>query len=118
MHYTVAPQEVTQMMVHIINDSTVQVQWGPPARLNGVLTNYTIVVSNLVNGSNFSSQVDASDAQMVTITGLSMYLVSSHYVTNTITTHSLLNAKLLNKFLLVSDPKIFLAVLLFILLTP
>ena len=69
----IAPEEVTQMMVHIINDSTVQVQWGPPARSNGILTSYTIVVSNRLTAFNFSSQVNASDAQMVTVTGLSMY---------------------------------------------
>ena len=74
MHYIIAPQEVTQMMVHIINDSTVQVQWGPPARSNGILTNYTIVVSNQLTAFNFSSQVNASDALMVTVTGLSKYL--------------------------------------------
>ena len=72
-HYTIAPQEVTQVMIYVINDSTVQVQWGPPARSNGILTNYSIVVSNQLTAFNFSSQVNASDAKMVTVTGLSMF---------------------------------------------
>ena len=59
-------------MVDVISDSHIQVQWGPPARANGILTHYTIVVFNQQTAFNFSSQVAASAAEVIIVPGLSM----------------------------------------------
>ena len=60
------------MVVDIISDNSIQVQWGPPARANGILTHYTVTVFNQETGFDFSSQINASDAEVITVTGLSM----------------------------------------------
>ena len=71
-----APQEVTQLMVDVINDSTIKVQWSPPARSNGILTHYIVDVFSLVSEFNFSSIVDASSVTEITVSGLSTLLIS------------------------------------------
>ena len=74
MYFGSAPQEVTQLVVDVISDSSVLVRWSPPtrARTNGILTYYTVVVFNKLTGYNFSSQVDSMDEEEVAISGLSM----------------------------------------------
>ena len=72
--YTV-PDEVTQLMVNVINDSSIEVQWGPPVRSNGILTHYSIEVFNQLTGLNFSSQVNALDAEVFIVSGLGMLQV-------------------------------------------
>ena len=68
-----APLEVTQVMVDVISDTSIQVQWGPPTQSNGILTHYTVVVFNELTSFNSSTQVDVSDADVLTVTGLSTY---------------------------------------------
>ena len=60
------------MIVDVINDSSIEVQWGPPTNTYGILTHYTISVYNELTEFNFSSRVNASDATVIPITGLSM----------------------------------------------
>lgn len=67
-----APQEVTEVVVDVISDSRIQVQWGPPVRSNGILTYYSIAVLNQQTGFNFSSQINALAAEVITVSGLSM----------------------------------------------
>ena len=64
---------MTQVIVDVISDTSIQVQWGPPTQSNGILTNYTVVVFNELTSFNSSTQVDVSDADVLTITGLSTY---------------------------------------------
>lgn len=59
-------------MVDALSDTSIQVQWGPPARSNGILIHYTIIVLNQLNGYTFSSQVSPMDAEVVTVQNLSM----------------------------------------------
>ena len=66
-----APQQVTQVIVNVISESSILVQWGPPERSNGILTHYTVVVFNQRTGFNFTSRVNALDANVITVTGLS-----------------------------------------------
>ena len=66
-----APQEVTQLMVDVVSDSSIQVQWGPPARSNGILTHYTVNVFNQLTGYIFSSQVNPMDTEVITVQNLS-----------------------------------------------
>ena len=68
----VAPGRVTQLIVDVISNSIIQIQWGPPERPNGILTFYTIVVVNQQTGFIFTSEVDATDAEVVIVDGLSM----------------------------------------------
>ena len=75
--YTV-PQEVTQLMVDVINDSSIEIQWGPPAHSNGILTHYSIEVFNKLTGFNFSSRVNALDAGVFIVSGLSMLQVQTN----------------------------------------
>ena len=67
-----APLEVTQLMVDVINDSSIEIQWGPPVRSNGILTHYSIEVFNRLTGFNFFSKVNALDAEVFIVTSLSM----------------------------------------------
>ena len=69
-----APQEVSQMMVDVISDSSIQVQWGPPTRANGILTHYTVAIFNQETGFDFSVQVNSSAAEVLTIPGLRMLI--------------------------------------------
>lgn len=70
--FYLAPQEVTQLAIDVISTTTILVRWGPPARANGILTYYSVIVFNEITGYNFSSQVDTMGDSEVTITGLSM----------------------------------------------
>lgn len=69
--FSLAPQKVTQLVVRVISDNSVSVQWSPPVRANGILTYYSVLVFNKRAGYNSSSQVDANDDGEVTIHGLS-----------------------------------------------
>ena len=70
--FSSAPQEVTQLVIDVISDSNILVQWDPPARANGILTYYTVMVFSMLTGYNFSSQVDSMDEEEASISGLSM----------------------------------------------
>ena len=70
--FSSAPLEVTELDVDVISDSNILVQWDPPARANGILIYYTIVVFNNLTGYIFSSQVDSMDEEEASISGLSM----------------------------------------------
>ena len=59
-------------MVDVINDSSIEIQWGPPVRSNGILTHYSIEVFNKLTEFSFSSQVNALDAEVFIVNGLSM----------------------------------------------
>jgi hypothetical protein len=73
-----APKEVSQVVVDAISDSSIQVQWGPPARANGILTHYTITVFSRETGFDFSVQVNSLAAEVITVPGLRM---STNYST-------------------------------------
>ena len=60
--------------VDAISDSSIQVQWGPPHRANGILTHYTITILNRETWFDFSTQVNALAAEVITATGLSSYV--------------------------------------------
>ena len=76
-----APLEVTQVIIDVISDTSIQVQWGPPTQSNGILTHYTVVVFNELTSFNFSTQIDVSDADVLTVTGLSMhYNLTRQYI--------------------------------------
>ena len=62
---------MTQLVVDVISDSNILVRWDPPARVNGILTYYTVVIFNKRTGYNFSSQISSIDEE-VSISGLSM----------------------------------------------
>ena len=72
IYFCSAPQEVSQMMVDVITDSSIQVQWGPPAQANGILTHYTVIVFNQETGFDFSTEVNTSAAEVITVPGLRM----------------------------------------------
>ena len=67
MHVCSAPQEVTQLVVDVVSDSSVIVRWSPPAHTNGILTDYKVVVFNTLTGYNFSSQVNFLEDREVSI---------------------------------------------------
>lgn len=73
IYISAAPQEVTQLVVNVISDNSVLVRWSPPARANGILTYYSVIVFSEIAGYNFSSQVDAVDDEEATISGLSAF---------------------------------------------
>ena len=75
MHVCSAPQEVTQLVVDVVSDSSVIVRWSPPARANGILIDYKVVVFNILTGYNFSSQVNFLEDREVSISGLSMLYI-------------------------------------------
>ena len=75
MHVCSAPQEVTQLVVDVVSDSSVIVRWSPPAHANGILTDYKVVVFNILTGYNFSFQVNFLEDREVSISGLSMLYI-------------------------------------------
>jgi hypothetical protein len=72
-----APQEVSQIVVDVISNSSIQVQWGPPARANGILTHYIITVFSHETEFDFSAEVNSSAAEVITISGLRMLITQS-----------------------------------------
>ena len=70
--FSLAPQEVTHVVIDVVSDSSILVRWDPPARANGILTYYIVVVFNKLTGYNSSSQVDSTVDEEVSISGLSM----------------------------------------------
>ena len=58
-------------MVDVLSDTTIQVQWGPPALSNGILIHYTVIVYNQLTGYIFSSQINPVDAEVITVQDLS-----------------------------------------------
>ena len=67
---------VTQLIVDVISESSILVQWGPPEYSNGILTHYTVVVFNQLTEFNFTSRVDVLDANVITVTGLSIIFIT------------------------------------------
>ena len=63
------------MTVDVISDSSIQVQWGPPSQANGILTHYTVTVFNRETGFDFSTQVNTSAAEVITVPGLRMLTI-------------------------------------------
>ena len=62
-------------MVDVISDSSIQVQWGPPERSNGILTYYVVAVFNQLTEYHYSIHVNASDADVIVVHGLSTSVI-------------------------------------------
>ena len=65
-----APSEVNNIVIDVISNEIIDVQWDPPSQPNGILTQYTIIVFNEMTGFNFSTTIPASDDTEATVTGL------------------------------------------------
>ena len=65
-----APSEVNNVVISVISNDSIFVQWDPPLRPNGILTYYDIVVFNDLTGFNFSTKIHSSNGRDVAVTGL------------------------------------------------
>ena len=57
-------------MAYVTSNVSINVQWDPPARPNGILTHYNVVVYNERIGFNTSREILSLERQEVAIGGL------------------------------------------------
>lgn len=69
MSYTV-PSEVNNVIISVISNESILVQWDPPMYPNGILTNYDVIVLNRLTEFNYSGQINVSDAREMLVTEL------------------------------------------------
>jgi len=76
MYFTV-PTAVTALIVHVTSVSSLQISWGPPEMLNGILSYYSLTVTNESDGSQGIWRVQYDQLTEVNVTDLgeiSLYL--------------------------------------------
>ena len=76
MYFTV-PTAVTALIVHVTSVSSLQISWGPPEMLNGILTYYSLTVTRESDGSQGIWRVQYDQLTEVNVTDLgeiSLYL--------------------------------------------
>ena len=76
MYFTV-PTAVTALIVNVTSVSSLQISWGPPEMLNGILTYYSLTVTRESDGSQGIWRVQYDQLTEVNVTDLgeiSLYL--------------------------------------------
>jgi len=69
MYFTV-PTAVTALVVHVTSVSSLQISWGPPEMLNGILTHYSLTVTSESDGSQWTWKVQYNQLTEVNVTDL------------------------------------------------
>ena len=64
------PSEVTNVRISAISNSSILVQWDPPAHPNGILIYYDVIVFNILTNFNESVQISVSETQEMTVTAM------------------------------------------------
>ena len=70
----------TGLVVDVISNSSIVIRWDPPTRANGVLTNYTIIIHDIVNDSITEFNTLPTDARSVTADNLCKKCMMSVYL--------------------------------------
>ena len=55
------PSEVSNVVISVISNSSILVQWDPPTHPNGILTSYDVIVVNILTKFNVSAQINIPD---------------------------------------------------------
>ena len=73
------PSEVSNVVISVISNSSILVQWGPPTHPNGVLTYYDVIVFNILTKFNVSAQINVSDTRQMIVTEMGkLFLLTYH----------------------------------------
>ena len=68
--YTVVSTAVTAMIVQMTSSSSLQISWGPPEMINGILTYYELTITSEADGSQQTWQTQYDQLTEVNVTGL------------------------------------------------
>ena len=68
--YFTVPTAVTALIVRVTSVSSLQISWGPPERLNGILTHYSITVTSESDGSQRTWRVQYDQLTEANVTDL------------------------------------------------
>ena len=63
MYFTV-PTAVTALVVRVTSVSSLQISWGPPEMLNGILTHYSLTVTSESDGSQQTWRVQLTEVNV------------------------------------------------------
>ena len=74
MYFTV-PTAVTALVVRVTSVSSLQISWGPPEMLNGILTHYSLTVTSESDGSQGIWRVQYDQLTEVNVTDLGEILL-------------------------------------------
>ena len=58
------------MIVQITSSSSLQISWGPPEMINGILAYYELTITSKVSGSQQTWRIQYNQLTEVNITGL------------------------------------------------
>lgn len=70
MHLTGPSTAVTALVVHATSSSSLQISWGPPEMINGILTHYSLILTSESDGSQQTRTVQYNQLTEVNITDL------------------------------------------------
>ena len=68
--YNTASTAVSAMIVRITSSSSLQISWGPPEMLNGLLAYYELTITSEADGSQQTWQIQYNQSTEVNMTGL------------------------------------------------
>ena len=68
--YNTASTAVSAMIVRITSSSSLQISWGPPEMLNGLLAYYELTITSEADGSQQTWQIQYNQSAEVNVTGL------------------------------------------------
>ena len=68
--YTTASTPVTALIVQVTSSSSLQISWGPPEMLNGILTYYELTITSEADGSLQTRRIQHNQSTEVNVTGL------------------------------------------------
>ena len=68
--HTAVSTAVTAMIVRVTSSSSLQISWGPPEMINGLLTYYELTVTSEADGSQQTWQIQHNQSTEVNVTRL------------------------------------------------
>ena len=70
MIHIAASTAVTARIVRMTSSSSLQILWGPPEMLNGLLAYYELTITSEADGSQQTWQIQDNQSTAVNVTGL------------------------------------------------
>jgi len=68
--YITASTPVTALIVRTTSSSSLQISWGPPEMLNGLLAYYELTITSEADGSQQTWRIQYNQLTEVNVTGL------------------------------------------------
>ena len=66
---------MSNVVISVISNSSILVQWDPPTHPNGILTYYDVIVFNILTNFSVSAQISVSDTQEMIVTDMGKLLL-------------------------------------------